>query len=190
MWKRLFVSLVLAILLVSVGFAEDHDGNKEKQKDLSYSISYLGYRFTSEDYFAQYNYSKVPSYYVFDTMHFSVTITNNGKKTLKNLKVQTLQYHYPDVLLPGNSTAEWAIEKLKPGQSITLEGSFYIGSESIPYAGLDNTRLIITKGEKHDDEDEADDDHSDGKTKIIVDDQFAGIWCPLAIFKSILPISP
>jgi hypothetical protein len=170
------------MLFLSTGIAGPHKG---EIKQLSYSIEYDNYRYLTDDYLEDYGYSDVPAYYIGDTMHFNVTITNTGKRTFKNLKVEAIQYHYPDVLLPNERKTEWLIERLGPGETISLKGAYKIDYDNT-FAGLDNTRLII----KHlYDEDSNGKDKGEGR--IIIDDQFAGIWCPLEIYPCACdPIKP
>ena len=136
----------------------------------------------STDYTSDY-YATYPAYSVYDTINFEVHIRNTGKRSFNNLKVTAIQeYHkdyrgydypaYPGIdpgdPLPGSSTQEWVVERVKGCEEIVLKGSYYIPAGVAP--GLQQIHLQIVHWYREED------DWSDGR--IIIDDPVASLYCP------------
>jgi len=155
---------------------QGHDG---EQKCLSYSITYVDPP-AHEDY-PEFGYYGVPAYYLGESMHYSVEVTNTCKRTFKSLRVVGVQRYFNDGLLPYQDWTEAApywngasqtffINTLKPGESEVFSGSYNILGG---VAGLDQTQLLIMHWEA------GNPDSVDwSKGRIIVNNEQAGIWCP------------
>ena len=147
------IALILVIIALS-SFSSAHNG---EQKALEYEIVYTGY--------FGLDANKVPMYIIGTTMHFEVHLKNIAKRTFRNIKVQAFQEYYSGEPMPESNSTAWNLESLLPGEEKILYGSYATTNSVIP--GLDRTRLAI----KHDNE-------GSGTGSEIINDSFAGIWCP------------
>ncbi|OHA06845.1 MAG: hypothetical protein A2934_00595 [Candidatus Sungbacteria bacterium RIFCSPLOWO2_01_FULL_47_10] len=137
---------------------------------------YYGWSFlptiVPEKYFDNY-----PLYFSGDILNFRVRLKNTGKRVFENIKIIAIQERLNPSGLKGadigdQNTSKWFVERLGPGEIITLNGSF-----AIPYSGesgLDQTHLQIMHWPNEDFTREV------GPGRIIIDDFQAGIWCPTA----------
>ncbi|MEK7766971.1 MAG: hypothetical protein AAB368_12110, partial [bacterium] len=80
-------------------------------------------------------YGTFPMYYIGTTMRYRLTITNNGPRAYKNLRVVAIQeYLNPDGgagerLGPG-AARDWFLSGLDAGKSVVLEGFLDIGDDA------------------------------------------------------------
>jgi len=114
-----------------------------------------------------------PMYYIGTTMRYRITLTNNGKRSYRNLRVVAIQeYLSPDHLwgerMGHDAARDWFIQELRGGESVVLEGAFSIPADAQP--GLDQTHLQV----QHWDQGRG----LPGPGSVIIDDVRAAIWCP------------
>lgn len=193
---RYFLSKIFLAVFVffaaGVSGADAITGNHfGEQKYISYRIEYLfpegvtvvgenGIDFISECCTAHENiflpdryFGEYPLYFAGQTLQFRVVLKNEGRRTYRNLKVETFQeFLNPDggkgeAMGEGNRH-EWFLKKLGAGEEITLEGEFTI--PLVGQSGIDQTHLRISHFTPSDKE----------KGEIILEDFQAGLWCPLA----------
>lgn len=185
----IFVMVIIgdaAMVSVADAITGEHLG---EQRYLSYRVEYLspegvtivdgsGFTFisecctTHENIFLPERYwGGYPLYFAGQTLQFRVILKNKGRRTYRNLKVETFQEFLNSDGGQGKPMGEnnhhtWLVERLGAGEEIILEGTF-----EIPFAGesgLDQTHLRIshlTTGSRE-------------KGEIILEDFQAGLWCP------------
>ncbi|MFH1056913.1 MAG: hypothetical protein V1717_03920 [Candidatus Micrarchaeota archaeon] len=179
------IALIGLILAVSLAFAytPNYGMHSGEQNDLAYSIEYL-----APSLFVDYpddGYYHLAGYYIGTTMHYKITLTNAAKRTFKNLRVIGVQEYLQGGLVQGQSWNEDAMQnvlsngigqtfyvpELRPAQSVELTGSFYIPLNALP--GVDRTRLIVLHMQN-----ENANEANGGTGRVIVNDAFAGVYCP------------
>jgi len=112
-------------------------------------------------------------YYCGTTMRYRLTLTNNGKRAYRNLRVVAVQEYLNPTgnwgeRIGPDAARDWYLKALGPNQSVTFEGTC-----AIPYTaegGLDQTHLQVqhwTGGKGR-----------PGPGSVIIDDSKAAIWCP------------
>ena len=181
-------ALIGLLLFVSFAFAyTPHYGmHSGEQNGLSYSIEYLNPPLHLD--FPSGGYYNLAAYYIGTTMSYKITLTNVEKRTFKNLRVIGVQEYLQGGIVPEQSWNEetmqnvlfnglgqtFFVSELRPGQSVELTGSFAIPYTALP--GLDRTRLLVLhwQGEN------AQIGARGGTGRVIVNDAFAGVYCPPA----------
>jgi hypothetical protein len=176
-------------LLLFVGFAfayTQHYGvHSGEQNDLAYSIEYLNPPLYLD--FPGDGYYHLDAFYIGTTMNYEITLTNVAKRTFNNLRVIGVQEYLQGGIVPGQSWSEEAMQnvlsnglgqtfsvpELKSGQSVELQGSFFIPYTALP--GLDRTRLLVLHWQN-----ENAYAANGGTGRVIVNDAFAGVYCPPA----------
>lgn len=112
-------------------------------------------------------------YYCGTTMRYRLTLTNDGARSFRNLRVVAVQ-EYLNITgtwgerIGPDAARDWYLKELKAGESITLEGTCAIPYEA--HGGLDQTHLQVqhwTGGKGR-----------PGPGSVIIDDSKAAIWCP------------
>jgi hypothetical protein len=111
-----------------------------------------------------------PGYYIGQTMHFRVTLSNtadHGNKTFKltvSAASNAVELDGSDGVAIG-APQQWSVDSLAPGQTQVLDGSVSITGANIP-VGLDVTRITIQHPNQGGD-----------PTAGIIKVQ-TGVWCP------------
>lgn len=189
----IFVLAFFCVPQVSLSTTGQHLGDKQW---LEYEVSYLdpkgvttahdfgidfipniGSPTYSNEILPEVYWREYPLYFTGDEVHFRVSIYNTGKRTYRNLHVIATQELLnteggAGQTFPGDSTSDWFVEKIGPGQDISLEGSFVIPTEGVG-VGIDQTHLSILHGKGS--QDLGDEPH---KGRVMLDDPQAGLWCP------------
>lgn len=144
---------------------------------------------------SQYYNTSYPMYYIGEYMYFEVHL-KSSVQNYKNFRVVAIQeYLNTDAGdgedLPGQSTLEWRISEVVPGEEIVLTGKYYIPYNT--HSGLDQTHLRIYSynktntgnGDNRDDgnsgrtDNTGDGDSGQGNDgELIIDDDQAAVWCP------------
>ncbi|MEM2192215.1 MAG: hypothetical protein QXG38_01205 [Candidatus Hadarchaeales archaeon] len=136
------------------------------------------------EYAPQY-FGVYPVYFISRPVSYEVHIKNNSNRTYRNRKVVAIQeYHLADgardgEVMPGDSTDEWLVEKIGPGEEIVLRGVAIPGWGTLP--GLDQTHVEVfhwMNGTKVPVEVQMKSSRSPGK--LFKDDPEAGLYCPPA----------
>jgi len=123
--------------------------------------------------YPQQYWGTFPMYYIGTTMRYRITLTNNSRRTYKNLRVVAIQEYLNPTgdwgeRLGPDAARDWYVRTLGPGQSVVLEGTCNILGDA--HGGLDQTHLQVQhwnggKGKP-------------GPGSVIIDDAKAAIWCP------------
>lgn len=194
MKKIIFTISCLTFFIPSFLFAQtgNHFG---EQKFLSYNVEYLGikgdtivdatgityksYVFpeSHEDKFLPERYwGTYALYFAGDVMSFRLTIRNEGRRTYRNLKIETFQ-EFLDIdggqgqAIGDNNKHAWFIERLGPEEEIVLDGEFLI--PTIGESGIDQTHLRISHWGLEDREEQPIE-----RGEVVLEDFQAGLWCP------------
>jgi len=86
----------------------------------------LGVSVTYKNYHG-YNNLGFPVYYLGETMEADLSITNTTGHTADNIKVRTIVTNYPgSTLACGNPVQEWTGITILPGDTLTLNHSYYL----------------------------------------------------------------
>lgn len=118
-------------------------------------------------------YGTYPMYYIGTTLSYRITLTNNGPRSYRNLRVVAIQEYFNAAGGAGDrmgagAARDWYLAELKPNQTVTLDGLYAIGGDA--HAGLDQTHLQIQHWNRG--------RGRPGPGSVIVDDTKAAIWCP------------
>lgn len=122
-------------------------------------------------------YGEYPMYYFGTTMRYRITLTNNAKRSYMNLRVVAIQEYltnnntWGEWLTP-DAAKDWYVPELRGGQSITFEGTLYLGVGSDTHGGLDQTHLQVQHWNPG--------GGIPGAGSVIIDDAQANIFCPPA----------
>jgi hypothetical protein len=112
-------------------------------------------------------------YYIGTTMRYRITLTNNGPRNYRNLRVVAIQEYltqdgsWGEWISP-DAAKDWYLEEFNAGQSVVLEGSLYIPPGA--HGGLDQTHLQVQHWNRG--------EGQPGPGSVILDDTKAAIWCP------------
>jgi len=199
MTKKFLVLIISFLIFIPQPSGATTGNHFGERKFLSYSIEYLDPLGTTvvdetgitykpftccvsyedtilpDEYFGDYTL-----YFAGGILNFKVMIKNDGPRTFPNLKIETLQEFLNIAGGEGEAMSEdnkntWFIEKLEPGEEVTLAGEFWI--PRVTESGIDQTHLRITHWSQK--------DRGDGfggqfqKGQIILEDFQAGLWCPV-----------
>jgi hypothetical protein len=127
--------------------------------------------------YPQQYYGQYPMYYFGTTMRYRITLTNNSNRTYNNLRVVAIQEYltndntWGEWLTP-DAAKDWYLPHLGGGESVTFEGTLYLGVGSDTHGGLDQTHLQVQHWNPG--------GGIPGAGSVIIDDAQANIFCPPA----------
>ncbi|HIH20807.1 TPA: hypothetical protein HA244_06070 [Candidatus Micrarchaeota archaeon] len=178
----------MGVLLVSglaFAYTPHYGQHSGEQNGISYSLVYdnppLYLDFPDDGYY------RLPAFYLGSTMRYTITLMNTAKRTFEHLRVIGVQEYLEGGIVEGQDWTEetmptilsnglsqtFYVDELRPGQTVVLEGSFFVPFEAHP--GLDRTRLLVLHWQP------ANANSANGGTgRVIVNDGFAGVYCPPA----------